>query len=98
MVPDHLIQPPDDLRVCNVFAVPSQKVVDSVSRGNGDVPGIGCGLLGNDAALEDFGTQLDGLVVDFEDGQAFDRIDAFRAAWESPLPASSMTNSEMNTE
>ena len=45
--------------------------------GNGDVTSIGCGFLRDDAALEDFGTQLDGLVVDFEDGQAFDRVNAF---------------------
>lgn len=77
MVSDHLIQSPDDLRVCNVFAVPREKIVDSVSCGNGDVTGIGCRLLGDDAALENLGTQLDGCVVDFEDGQAFDRIDAF---------------------
>ena len=77
MVPDHLIQPPDNLRVCNVFAVPRQKVVDPVPCGNGDVTGIGCRLLGNHAAFEDLGSEFDGLVVDFEDGQAFDRIDAF---------------------
>ena len=47
-------------------------------RCNSDMTGIGIGsgLLGNGTTLEDFGTQLDGLVVDFEDGQAFDRINA----------------------
>ena len=74
---NHLVEPPDDFCVCNVFAVPRQKIVDSVPRGNGDVTGIGSCLLRDDAAFEDTGTQLDRVVVDFEKGQAFDGIDAF---------------------
>lgn len=72
VVPDHLIQAADDLCVGNVFAVPSKKVVDSVPRGNGDVTGIGCCLLRDYSTFEDLGTELDGLIVDFEDGQVFD--------------------------
>ena len=65
LVSDDLIQSPDDLRICDVFAVPRQKVVNSVPRGNSDVTGIGGRLLGDGSTFENFGTQLDGLVVDF---------------------------------
>lgn len=77
MVPDHLIQSPDDLRVCNVFAVPGQKIVDSVPRSNGNVSGIRSGLFGNDSAFENPRTQFDGGVVNFENGQFFDHVHAF---------------------
>jgi len=77
LVLNHFVQPPDDFGVGDVFAVPSEKIVDSVPRCNCDVTGIGCRLLRDDAALEDFGTQFDGLLVDFEKRQAFDGIHAF---------------------
>ena len=76
VVPDHLIQSPDDLRVGNVFAVPCQKIVDSVPRSNGNVSGIRSGLFGNDSAFENLCTQFDSGVINFENGQAFDCIEA----------------------
>lgn len=76
VIPDDLFQAADDFCVGTVFAVPGEKVVDSVPCGNGDVAGIGCCLLRDDSTFEDVGTELDGLIVDFEDGQVFDRVDA----------------------
>jgi len=91
MIPDHLIQPSDNLRIRDVLAVPRQKIVDSVPRRNGDVTGIRRRFPGNDSAIEDLLAKPDGVVV---------LITSMRrlAACESPLPVSLMTNSEMNTE
>ena len=77
LIPDDLFQAADDFCVGNVFAVLGEKVVDSVPCGNGDVTGIGCRLLRDDSTFEDLGAELDGLIVDFEDGQVFDGGDPF---------------------